>query len=143
MKSVLRFVDYIVDEVNFKNEYNDEENFELDFDFDSKIEFKDNNNFILRLNLYLFKKEENVPFRMTVKVIGIFEIDDVDEKLRLELAEKNAVAILFPYIRALVSNYTSIANITPLILPPINVAQYVEDKKKKVNDNDIANNEVV
>lgn len=136
MKSVLRFIDYIVDEVNFKNEYSNDENFQLDFDIDSNIEFKDNNNFILKLNLYLFKKEENVPFRMNVKVIGIFEVDDVDEKLRMELAEKNAVAILFPYIRALVSNYTSVANVPPLILPPINVAQYVEDKKKKINNDD-------
>lgn len=74
-----------------------------------------------QLNLYLFKKEEEVPFKMNVKVIGIFEIDDVDDKLRLELAEKNAVAILFPYVT--------------LILPPINVAQYIENKKKK-NDSD-------
>lgn len=136
MKSSLRFIDYIVDEVNFKNKYNDNENFELDFDIDSNVDFKDKNNFILKLDLYLFKKEEDVPFTMNVKVIGIFEVDDVEEKLRGELAEKNAVAILFPYVRALVSNYTAIANVSPLILPPINVAQYIEEKKKKSNDGD-------
>ncbi len=137
MKSSLRFIDYIVDEVSFKNKYNENDNFELDFDIDSSVDFKDENNFILRLNLYLFKKEDEVPFTMTVKVIGIFEIDDasVDEKLKIEFSEKNAVAILFPYVRALVSNYTAIANITPLILPPINVAQYIEDKKNNDGGN--------
>lgn len=134
MRSSLRFIDYIVDEVNFKNKYNDNENFELDFDIDSNVDFKDKNNFILKLELYIFKKEEDVPFTMNVKVIGIFEVDDVEEKLREELAEKNAVAILFPYVRALVSNYTAIANVSPLILPPINVVQYIEEKKKKSND---------
>lgn len=133
-KSPLKFIDYIVDEVSFKNEYSKNDSFSLEFDIDSEVEFKDDNNFILKLNLYLFKKEEDVPFRMNVKALGMFEIDDVDEKLKIELSEKNAVAILFPYLRALVSNYTSIANVTPLILPPINVAQYIEDKKKKLKD---------
>jgi preprotein translocase subunit SecB len=136
MRSVLRFIDYIVDEINFKNKYSENESFKLDFDFDSNVEFKDKNNFILKLNLYLFKKKEEVPFKMNVKVIGIFEIDDVDDNLRMELAEKNAIAILFPYVRALVSNYTAVANISPLILPTINVAKYIEDKKKKIDNGD-------
>ncbi|WP_346877600.1 protein-export chaperone SecB [Clostridium sp. UBA5712] len=134
MKSVLRFIDYVIDEIYFKNEYNNEESFELDFEIDSNVEFDDANNFVLKLNTHIFQKQENAPFRMNVKIIGIFEIDDVEDNLRLEIAEKNAVAILFPYVRALISNYTAVANVSPLILPPINVTQYLKDKKKRISE---------
>ena len=40
------------------------------------------------------------------------------------------VAILYPYARALVSTYTSNANIAPLILPTINVNQFLKNKEK-------------
>ena len=69
---------------------------------------------------------------MSVCVIGIFETDnDIDDQLKEDLAEINSVAILFPYVRALVSNYTALANVSPLILPPINVIKYMEEKKKE------------
>lgn len=48
------------------------------------------------------------------------------EKQKEELTTKNTVAILFPYIRALVSNYTANANVPPLILPPINVSKILD-----------------
>lgn len=130
MKSSLRFIDYIVDEISFKNKYVEGEDFNIDFSIDTDVVFKDENNFILKLSMNIFKDQEQAPFEMNVSVIGIFEVDNIEENLKKEFAEKNSVAILFPYVRALVSNYTAVANVTPLILPPINVVKYIEDKKK-------------
>ena len=38
------------------------------------------------------------------------------------------MTILFPYLRALTSVYTTNANVGTLILPPINVVKYLENK---------------
>ena len=129
MKSALRFIDYIVDEVNFKNKYINSDDFNIEFDINTDVVFNDENNFILKLGMDIFKNQKESPFEMSVSVVGIFEIGDIEENLKQEFAEKNSVAILFPYVRALISNYTAMANVNPLILPPINVVKYIEDKK--------------
>lgn len=129
MKSALKFIDYIVDEVNFKNKYIDSDDFNIEFDINTDVVFNGENNFILKLGMDIFKNQKEAPFEMSVSVVGIFEIGDIEENLKQEFAEKNSVAILFPYVRALVSNYTAMANVNPLILPPINVVKYIEDKK--------------
>jgi len=59
---------------------------------------------------------------LSVEVWGFFEvIEEAIDKVR-QFAEINSVAILFPYVRALISTITANANIPPVILPPINVA---------------------
>lgn len=136
MKSInssLRFIDYIVNKVEFNNNNNfNDENVDLDFDISSKVEFlnDEQNSFLLHLFLKIFppKEGKQVPFSMNLDVTGIFKIDNVDKDKKDVFAEMNAVAILFPYVRALVSNYTANANIQPLILPPINVARYINEK---------------
>ena len=68
------------------------------------------------------------PFSMEMEVVGFFSISNVSEE-QIENFKPNAVAILFPYVRALISSYTANANVTPLILPPINVNQLLRSKK--------------
>ena len=65
---------------------------------------------------------------MEMEVVGFFSISNVSEE-QIENFKPNAVAILFPYVRALISSYTANANVTPLILPPINVNQLLRSKK--------------
>lgn len=70
---------------------------------------------------------------MSVNLTGIFELDGIDIDKREIYAEVNAVAILFPYIRALVSNFTANANVAPLILPTVNVMKMLTDKNNTMN----------
>lgn len=131
--SPLKFINYVVDKVEFKNNYEFSDEIEIDFDIDSNIEVSEDNKCFLKLSLELFKnKVENSPFSMSVDVIGVFEIDELENnEMKKEIIEKNTIAILFPYLRAIVSNYTALANITPLLLPPINVVEYINRKYKK------------
>lgn len=132
--SKLRFKDYVVKNVEFKNniKYSGEE-VEIDFDIDSKAEFENGNKFILYLSIELFKDAEknNYPFEFKAELMGSFELEGVEENKKQLYAEQNAVAILFPYLRALITTYTGLANVQPLILPPINIVKYLEDKKIK------------
>ncbi|MDB2160497.1 MULTISPECIES: protein-export chaperone SecB [Clostridium] len=133
-KSKLSFKDYIVNKIEFNNNIKcDNKEITMDFDFDSKVEFGEDDKFILYLSVELFKDAEknNYPFNFKADLIGFFELNEVEESKKQVYAEQNAVAILFPYLRALITTYTGMANVQPLILPPINVAKYIENKKKK------------
>lgn len=129
--SILKFNNYIVDEIRYKtnNEFKDsEEGTSIDINIVPKIDIKDNNlNITLITNIFNNAVENNYPFEMKIDITGYFstEGDSPDKFLR------NAIAILYPYVRSIVSTYTASANITPLILPAINVNKLIEDQNKK------------
>lgn len=129
--SILKFNNYIVDEIRYKtnNEFKDsEEGTSIDINIVPKIDIKDNNlNITLITNIFNNAVENNYPFEMKIDITGYFstEGDSPDKFLR------NAIAILYPYVRSIVSTYTASANITPLILPAINVNKLIEDQLKK------------
>ncbi|WP_373205839.1 protein-export chaperone SecB [Clostridium tertium] len=133
-KSKLRFKNYIVESIDFKSNFNfSGEEKSIEFDLENDYEFEDNN-FILTLEMEVFPDAEknDYPFSMRVRIIGLFEVEsESTEKEKIDFAEKNSIAILFPYIRSLISVYTSNANIGTTIIPPINVVKYLENKKKK------------
>jgi preprotein translocase subunit SecB len=128
-KSKLRFKNYIVKNVNF--EYNEDfkdDSAKLDIEIDRNIEYI-KNEMIVTLMVDLFSRtEKKYPFKMNVEVKGFFQIENNDENINFE---PNAIAILYPYVRAIVSTYTSNANVMPLILPPVNVNKLLEEKEKE------------
>lgn len=131
-RGVITFLDYKVNKIEFvnNNEYNGDE---VDVDFDVTAQFKVSQDgqemiVVLKTDIFAPKEEKIYPFRMTVEVEGYFgsNFDQQDDKITQY--GKNAVAILFPYVRALVSTFTSNANVTPLILPTVNVNRLLEQQ---------------
>ncbi|MEA1975716.1 MAG: protein-export chaperone SecB [Bacillota bacterium] len=136
IKSDLKFRQYIVDYVRFETNYNynydsEDDKIGINFNIDREVQEIGDDLYAVSLIVDIFDdpKEENYPFTMNLKLTGIFELESDIENSN-DLLEKNAIAILFPYVRALVSNYTANANVEPLILPPINVIKMVENNKK-------------
>lgn len=134
--SSLRFIDYIVNKVEFYTNPNFEDKpIKIDFDISSNVEFieDENNTFLLKLDAKIFKdaEEKGYPFSMNISITGIFELENSDVENKEMLSELNAVAILFPYLRSLVSTYSSNSNVQPLILPPINIVKYMNSKSAK------------
>lgn len=120
LKSMLIFEKYIVNKIEFTR------NESCDLNQKTKIQFsisknvkKIENKMEVTLEAKIFEnaEENNYPFEMNVIITGFFVIEN-ETKLNLE---PNAIAILYPYIRAIVSTYTACANVNALILPPINV----------------------
>lgn len=135
-KKFLTFKNYFVDFVHFETNINfskDESKFKIDFDVEREInDFDEDGWYAVSLIIKIFEDaiSNNFPFSMNVKITGVFQllVDDRD------LLEQNAIAILFPYARALVSNYTANANVEPLILPPINVVAMLQKKENSQNN---------
>ena len=132
INSVLIFEKYIVDEVYFKvndlfEQGTEKININVNIIPDVKIE---GNSMAVTLITNVFEDAEknNYPFEMKIKITGKFLTKDENN---LDKFRKNAIAILYPYVRAIVSTYTASANIAPLILPAINVNKLIEDQEKK------------
>lgn len=76
------------------------------------------------------KEQEIYPFFIQVGINGLFSYDDEEaEGIEFEdFLKTNAIAILFPYLRQIVSSLTSQSNEFPtFILPVMNVSKYIEE----------------
>lgn len=122
----LKFYGYVIDDIKFKiNKASNEQQIPLKLAFNNNIS-TDNKFWFVTLSVNVF--EENFddlknPFFLTLAVTGRFTIDNCSDAERTQILRVNATEILFPYLRAAVTNITSTANIKPLILPVINVGQ--------------------
>lgn len=130
INSVLKFNNYIVNEIKFKSNEKfvlGDNGTSVDLNIVPKIKTnKKNMDITLVTEIFKGAEEHNYPFEMTVSLTGQFECEgEAPEKF-----VKNAIAILYPYIRAIVSTYTASANVNPLILPAINVNKLIENNKE-------------
>ena len=126
-KSKLIFNKYIIKEIEFKyHEGFKEKPIDILFDIDKETKYIANKN-IVDLDVRIFEDNEKYPFYMKVVLRGFFTIENNEDNINFE---PNAIAILYPYIRSIVSTYTANANIMPLTLPVINVNKLLKDKEK-------------
>ena len=126
--SVLKFNNYLVNNVTYKRnlDYNNKNfNNDLTVNIFNNITINGNNMEVnLITKIFENSKEKNYPFEMIVDISGFFEAKNPEN------FKANAIAILYPYIRAIVSTYTAVSNISPLILPPINVNAMLKNNEK-------------
>ena len=94
---------------------------------------KDQDSAIVNLEITLNKNQNNPIYIVEVSIIGIFKYNsnesegfDFDD-----LLTTNAIAILFPYARSLVSDLTAKSNMYPNFnLPIINVVQMLKENNQ-------------
>lgn len=130
VESILRFIDYKVIDIsyNFADE-NVKENGEIDLPISltRKLDKSKDGKFKLSLILTIGNVEKNSPFMLNLTLAGLFE---VSEQNKIDEMAGNATAILYPYLRNIVSGVTSLANIAPLTLPVVNINKMFEDEEK-------------
>lgn len=127
--SSLKFLNYIVNKVEFEtnSEFRNGNNINIDFNIDHSVKFNDKKmDIVLKLVVFDKMKENNYPFKLYVEISGFFETEGND----IETFKSNGLAILYPYLRSTVSVYTSNSNMATLILPPINIVNYLKNKEK-------------
>lgn len=130
-ESILKFKKYEVNEIYFKKNIAftpNQEGTPINIKIKPIVDIKDNNmNITLNVIIYENAIKNNKPFEMKIELTGYFIIEGSEP----ERFKANAIAILYPYVRAIVSTYTANANITPLLLPAINVNKLIEDQEEK------------
>ena len=87
-------------------------------------------------------EKEPKPFDINVTLVGVFEVSDVRNENEESKFVIEATKLLYPYLRACVTNLTASAYIAPLNLPVISGPIFPEDKDTfafAVNSNDTLN----
>ena len=80
--------------------------------------------FDLKLIFIAFQGSDREDPFIQISCIGTFSFENVEKVADIPpFFYRNAIAILFPYIRAFVSSLTAQANITPMILPTYNLGE--------------------
>lgn|GEM_PF-1337911 len=64
-----------------------------------------------------------IPFEAEAVIMALFEFDQWEDSSRYYIAINNATAIMFPYLRTLLSTITTNGNIPPYCLPIMNVTK--------------------
>lgn len=122
--SSLRFNDFSIDNMVFRRNYNfvsSEDEIGLDFEFSAQASIAEGNDeATIVLTCKIFEEnfeENNVPFFLELSMRGYFHCENVN----IDQFKFNGMAILLPYLRSVITSFTSQSGIQPVILPPINV----------------------
>lgn len=137
-RSVLLFGDYTVNEICFKDFPNDNEGkeFNLHPQFERKLENLGNNRYDYTISVDINPTDNDpAPFKLYVSITGHFLLEEsTDTKLEANVKDtilkNNTAAILFPYLRAIVSMITINANISALLLPIMNFSEDESNEDK-------------
>ena len=101
-----------------------------DCELTRKIVDIDVDNFTVELN---FKLSTSI-FEMSISLEGKLNIVCEDALMKERLKKNNTISILFPYIRSEVTLLTSQPEMTPVIIPPININKLIDESTTKTAD---------
>ncbi len=96
--------------------------------FNRDITKRDQNSFILTLSLSFDDYNDDIPFYLDIQISGVFQVNNWETEPALSVVKVNGTAILYPYLRSLVTTLTANGNVPPYILPITNPAQLFKDK---------------
>lgn len=129
-KATLQFLGYRVDMMQFESKQNyksTNDPIELKPTFSRAIRRVTDTEYDVSVGVKL--QQPTLPFDAEVSLTGQFKTEgsmDVQKVLKV-----NAVAILYPYIRATLSLMTTLAAIPPIIVPTINLAKMFEHEAEQ------------
>lgn len=109
--------------------------FEVENDFSAKVAFTNEKAYII-LDCQIGNDSPKCPFIINVVLKGVFDIEfenteETDVAELKELLSQNAIAILYPYVRSLVSDVTSKANsFETFIMPVANIAKIMNENEQ-------------
>lgn len=131
-EAALKFEEYIVTKASYTlNDnfvFDDNNQLEVEFDLYSTVNLRnDQNSDVVLVAIVGDEANTNCPFIIEVAISGVFSFEG-DLEAKESFMTSNAIAILFPYVRSLVSELSVKSNIFPAFnLPLINIESYLSD----------------
>ncbi len=131
-KSCLTLKNYIVKTINFSiNEafqFNQNTTISINPEFKRQIRKIDDDTATVNLGFCINNEKMDMPFSMEIDIEGLFHLEKWEQPDQLPIITSNAIAILFPYLRSIVSMVTANANISPYVLPVMNITALFDSK---------------
>lgn len=130
-RSILKLEDFYFSNIQFtrNDSFTNYDDKDVEISLGKKIETADGK-LVVQIALRSYLKDH---FELNLVAIGNFSCSSTDTNV--ELFQKNAIAIMFPYIRSEVTLLTAQPNMKPIMLPPININALFEHQDK-INSSD-------
>jgi preprotein translocase subunit SecB len=124
-ESRFRFLNYRISkiETSISEDFgNESENLKQSINVDHEI--CENEPRKVKVILHISITADSEKLKFSTDVIGYFEAhEEMSDELFEKLCNINAPAVLLPYARSIVTNFTALCNIKPIILPLINLTK--------------------
>lgn len=127
----IRLADFRAESLQFDMNHHfqpkDNENLQLSIKLDQRVRMSSTPKepVFLNIRVTVFDNAEvnNYPFEIIADVTGVFFIE-AEGTDREAVLRDNGMTMLLPYVRAMISQLVSLANLpTPVILPPLDPSQ--------------------
>ncbi len=134
--SKISFNNYVVEKIDFRinHDFQEYEKIQLDMKFNSKIDVNmEEHSSVISLGCLVFNDylNKNYPFQLLIQMRAFFDFEStLPQEEVVKLLEVNGIAIVFPYLRALISNITINSGMPPLIIPTINISSMLNQKNE-------------
>ena len=100
---------------------------EIEMNFTRQVrESEDHEHFRVSLTANIWAKEDQ-DIKLEVTLVGFFFCNCENETLKKDLINKNAIAILFPYLRSQISLITTQPDIQPITIQPMNIVAMFDE----------------
>lgn len=120
-QSPLKLKDLEITESQFSCSASEGENLSLELGVNREVEKIDDSTY--KIVLYVQVADQEEKLRVRVKTVGVFETSPEFKGL----IERNAISIMFPFVRSYISLITTQPSRPPIVLPPINVLKLLEN----------------
>jgi len=123
-KSPLSMKNLIIKEASFHLDDNGIGDTKIGLNVDHEIKEVDDSIYSVELSVSL--DNESNTFSAYVKCSALFNTSNEN----YSLIKKNAISIMFPYIRSYISLLTTQPGMEPIVLPPINIVALLSENEK-------------
>lgn len=141
---ILKFSEYQVDNIKYSVNKNFDKNKIMRRSpkiFYKIARDKNSDNFNIIISA-IFDSTNNLPFHLQIDIRGFFEtLNDFTEDEKLNIIISNGTAILFPYLRSIITDITSKSNFSPIILPTMNFSKIIEEDFKNNRDKHLSDSD--
>jgi len=129
----LRFINFEITKVLFDRG----DNINIDAEFEVNIQhitqINDENSNLFRTVFIINIKGNNNSFSLQVQALGNFEIlGKIPKEVTDNYLNISSPSIIYPYVRAYISNITLQSGMNPITIPPMNFAANQDTPKKKI-----------
>ena len=133
-KAGLKFVNFEITKILFDRGDNLIKEGEFEINIKHITEVSDENTDFFRTVLIININGNNNSFSLQVQSLGNFEIiGKITKEVKDNYLYISSPSIIYPYVRAFISNITLQSGMQPIIIPPMNFSSTPTKKKKKVN----------
>lgn len=130
-KPVITLQRYEVDQLLISRELTERDFDEETFDLDANVGIApDKAHGIIKLNVSLIDKD--IKKKLLATITGYFEIN-IEENI-IDVLFVNGTAILYPYLRSIVSIVSAIDSSEAMLLPTINISELLDNSQHSEED---------